>query len=50
MSSFKCDLMDVVLEWAEGSKFSDICKLTDIYEGKNQYLERNNNKNNKKVG
>lgn len=25
--------MEVVLEWAEGAKFGDICKLTDVYEG-----------------
>ena len=33
INNFNCDLMEVVLEWAEGAKFSDICKLTDIYEG-----------------
>ena len=33
INNFKSDLMDVVLEWAEGAKFSEICKLTDIYEG-----------------
>jgi ATP-dependent RNA helicase DOB1 len=25
--------MEVVLEWAEGSKFSEILKLTEVYEG-----------------
>ena len=25
--------MDVAYEWANGSKFSEVCKSTDIYEG-----------------
>ena len=33
IEAFKTDIMEVTLEWANGSKFSDICKLTDIYEG-----------------
>ncbi|KAF9412039.1 Exosome RNA helicase MTR4, partial [Entomortierella beljakovae] len=26
-------LMDVVYVWANGAKFSQICKLTDVFEG-----------------
>jgi ATP-dependent RNA helicase DOB1 len=33
IDSFKTDIMEVTLEWANGSKFSDICKLTEVYEG-----------------
>jgi ATP-dependent RNA helicase DOB1 len=33
VDSFKTDLMEVTLEWSNGSKFSDICKLTEVYEG-----------------
>ena len=25
--------MDAVLQWCRGSKFADICKLTDVFEG-----------------
>lgn len=25
--------MDVVLQWCKGAKFSEICKLTDVFEG-----------------
>ena len=25
--------METVFEWANGAKFTEICKLTDIYEG-----------------
>jgi ATP-dependent RNA helicase DOB1 len=33
VDSFKIDLMEVTLEWANGCKFSEICKLTEVYEG-----------------
>ncbi len=33
LENFKCDLMETVLEWANGAKFTEICKLSDIYEG-----------------
>jgi len=33
VQSFKPDLMDVVFAWCKGAKFSDICKMTDIFEG-----------------
>jgi ATP-dependent RNA helicase DOB1 len=26
-------MMEVAYEWANGAKFSEICKLTEIYEG-----------------
>ena len=25
--------MEVVLQWCKGAKFSEICKLTDVFEG-----------------
>lgn len=31
--SFKPELMDVVYAWAQGAKFSQICKMTDVFEG-----------------
>jgi ATP-dependent RNA helicase DOB1 len=31
--TFKSDYMEIALEWADGSKFSDVCKLSDNYEG-----------------
>jgi ATP-dependent RNA helicase DOB1 len=33
VDSFKPQMMTVVLQWCKGDKFSDICKLTSIYEG-----------------
>ena len=33
VGSFKSTMMEIVYEWAGGSKFSDICKLTTIFEG-----------------
>jgi len=33
VSSFKTELMDVVLNWCKGAKFSDIVKQTDVFEG-----------------
>ncbi|PWN53889.1 antiviral helicase, partial [Violaceomyces palustris] len=33
VSSFKVELMDAVLQWCRGAKFSEICKLTDVFEG-----------------
>ncbi|KAH6674512.1 rRNA-processing arch domain-containing protein [Halenospora varia] len=33
VESFKWQLMDVVLSWAQGKSFSEICKMTDVYEG-----------------
>ena len=29
----KPTMLEIVYEWASGSKFSDICKLTTIFEG-----------------
>ena len=34
VESYKPDLMEILLDWANGSKFIDICQNTDIYEGK----------------
>ncbi|GAK63313.1 antiviral helicase [Moesziomyces antarcticus] len=33
VSSFKVELMDLVLQWCQGAKFAEICKLTDVFEG-----------------
>jgi ATP-dependent RNA helicase DOB1 len=33
VQSFKPHLMHVAFAWCNGSKFSQICKLTDVYEG-----------------
>ncbi|KAI8393428.1 rRNA-processing arch domain-containing protein [Radiomyces spectabilis] len=30
---FKPQLMDVVYAWCQGAKFSQICKMTEVYEG-----------------
>lgn len=30
---FKPSLMDVVFAWCNGATFSDLCKMTDIFEG-----------------
>ncbi|PWN28592.1 antiviral helicase [Jaminaea rosea] len=33
VSSFRVEMMDAVLAWCKGGKFSEICKLTDVFEG-----------------
>lgn len=33
LQSFKHQLMEVVYSWAHGKSFSEICKMTDVYEG-----------------
>ncbi|CAG8955629.1 hypothetical protein HYFRA_00009583 [Hymenoscyphus fraxineus] len=33
VESFKWQLMDVVFAWANGKPFSEICKMTEVYEG-----------------
>ncbi|WWC67600.1 uncharacterized protein I206_101510 [Kwoniella pini CBS 10737] len=33
VQSFKVEMMDAVLQWCKGAKFSEICNLTDIFEG-----------------
>ncbi|KAI9317209.1 rRNA-processing arch domain-containing protein [Dichotomocladium elegans] len=33
VKKFKPELMDVVFAWCQGAKFSQICKMTDVYEG-----------------
>jgi len=33
VSSFKVELMDTVVQWCRGASFSEICKLTDQFEG-----------------
>lgn len=33
VAGFRVELMDAVMQWCKGAKFSEICKLTDIFEG-----------------
>ncbi|MBW0536930.1 hypothetical protein O181_076645, partial [Austropuccinia psidii MF-1] len=33
VNSFKTEMMDAVYHWCKGSSFSEICKMTDIFEG-----------------
>lgn len=33
VSSFRPEVMDVAYAWAKGAKFSEILKLTDVFEG-----------------
>ncbi|KAG0244204.1 ATP-dependent RNA helicase mtr4 [Actinomortierella wolfii] len=33
IQKFRPELMDVVYAWANGAKFADICKMTDVFEG-----------------
>jgi len=33
LDTFKKELMPVVFAWCNGTSFSDICKMTDVYEG-----------------
>jgi ATP-dependent RNA helicase DOB1 len=33
VQSFKTDMMDVVYQWCKGAKFSQIVKMTDVFEG-----------------
>lgn len=33
VNQFAPHMMDIVYAWCKGAKFSDICKLTDIFEG-----------------
>ncbi|ORZ40579.1 rRNA-processing arch domain-domain-containing protein [Catenaria anguillulae PL171] len=33
LDMYKPDLMDVVYAWAQGAKFNQICKMTDVFEG-----------------
>ncbi|GCF01438.1 ATP-dependent RNA helicase mtr4 [Zygosaccharomyces mellis] len=33
VESFRHELMEVVYEWCKGAHFTQICKMTDVYEG-----------------
>ncbi|KAL7411383.1 antiviral helicase [Mrakia frigida] len=33
VQSFKVELMDAVMQWCRGAKFSEVCKMTDVFEG-----------------
>ena len=34
IGKFKPFMMDVVFEWCKGASFSQICKMTELFEGK----------------
>lgn len=34
LEQFKPTMMDVVFEWCNGASFMELCKKTDIFEGK----------------
>ena len=34
LNQFRPHLMDVVYTWANGSSFAQICKMTDVFEGR----------------
>lgn len=36
VSKFKPFMMDVVFEWCKGQPFVNICKMTDLFEGRYQ--------------
>lgn len=39
VDSFKPHLMDVIHAWCDGAPFLEICKMTDVFEGKtSQFL------------
>ncbi|GME95048.1 unnamed protein product [Ambrosiozyma monospora] len=33
VESFRPELMEVVFAWCKGASFTQICKMTDVYEG-----------------
>lgn len=33
IESFRPDMMEVVNAWCNGSSFSQICEITEVYEG-----------------
>ena len=33
VGKLKPTMMEILYEWASGSKFSDICKMTNVFEG-----------------
>jgi ATP-dependent RNA helicase DOB1 len=39
VQSFKVELMDVVMQWCKGASFSDICKVSDLPFGSEQFLD-----------
>jgi len=38
VNSFNPILIDVFCAWANGSNFSDICKMSDVFEGISKYF------------
>ena len=36
VQKFKPYMMDIVFEWCKGATFMQICKMTDLFEGKLQ--------------
>ena len=42
VQKFKPYMMDIVFEWCKGASFMQICKMTDLFEGKLQnYVKLN---------
>jgi len=37
VEGFKPDFMEIAFEWANEAKFSELCKITDIYEGNHPF-------------
>ena len=37
VDGFKPQMMDVVYAWCTGATFAEICKMTDIFEGKEMF-------------
>ena len=46
VESFKPHMMDIVHAWCNGAAFSQLCKMTDIFEGMSEKLISKSNKSN----
>jgi ATP-dependent RNA helicase DOB1 len=33
VKSFRPEMLDVMYAWAKGAKFSEVCKMTELFEG-----------------
>ena len=45
VQKFKPYMMDIVFEWCKGASFMQICKMTDLFEGKLQNYVKLNSQN-----
>ena len=45
VQKFKPYMMDIVFEWCKGASFMQICKMTDLFEGKLQNYVKLNSRN-----